>query len=714
VRAVKLQPLWEATILAGTLNRRGVFLKKLAVADLEFFGARTASLVDRGRALAINSTVAEAVLPREARRRGMWTAPWRHFLSSEVEQLNLSRALDWQLTGITPEHRPLSANDWFAVRYEVDSEGQIAFVWRTIAHDVEQRLWTTIEKDVTRHLVSGMVHFSAEHPEHDAVDALVFRVPDTAEQQTEAVALSAVPVVLELDDDPLIEPERPTATSPAPVLPVSHSAKHVIRSLSGGNVTQYYESRITSAASPSLPKQTVSENKADVPVATPSSAETTSRKTAAPLNIEALLRIEETSYPILLRNASQPSTKEPLAEEVPPTAAVEIPSPLPEPPATASAEKSPPKSLPWRMSAAAIGVVVLAGLGVKNSEAVGTFACSKLGVLCAKNQTLAESPKPALAPSFPKEEPAHTASTQSSAPAPSSGVGGPLVAPPVGAPSVEDVVWSILKDTKDPHQLQAFLSRFPSSPYRSDALTRLAALEPRITDCDVLAAHPLDQRKAAEVSGVKIQFINASLATQACERAVENFPNEVRFQLQLGRGYEKARKYQEAHKWYAKAAELGYPQAMHNLGFQFATGQGAPQNYTEARKWFTMAAVLGNAAAMTNLGQLYANGLGVTRDYGEARRWYIKAADSGVPLAMTNLGRLYADGRGVARDYNEAHSWYKKAADLGSARAMLDLGSMYREGRGVNRNYREARKWYVLAAENGSEDARKALVRLKR
>ncbi len=661
--------------MAGTLNRRGVFLKKLAASDLEFFGSQAVTLAERGRALAINSTIAEAVLPRDARRRGMWTAPGRNFFGSDVEQISLSRALDWQLSGITLERRALVKSDWFAVRYEVDDDGQIAFVWRTIAHSAERQLWAEIENNVARHLVSGMVHFSAEHPEHDAIDALVFHAAEAIQQKNEPIIPSALQGLLDLNDDPLIEPEGP-ATATSAVEPAEE------------------------------------EMDRELPVAVSASTEIENNPVeSAPLDIKALLKIDETSSPILLNGVVQTASVEATREEITPTAATEIPAFLSYPSTSAQVENNTGSSMPWKMGAVALSMIVLAGLGVKNMEAVGAFTCGKLGVLCAKSPAVAET-KAFLPTTVPKEEPTYTASTQTASPPPA--VGGPLVAPPAVTPSVDEVVWSILQHTNDPHPLQAFISRFPSSPYREDALKQLAALEPRVTDCDVLAAHPLDQRKAAEVSGVKIQFINASLATQACERAVENFPNEVRFQLQLGRGFEKAKKYEEAHKWYAKAAELGYPQAMHNLGFQFATGRGAPLNYIEARKWFTMAAVLSNAAAMTNLGQLYANGLGVMRDYGEARNWYLKAADAGISLAMTNLGWLYANGRGVPRDYKEAHRWYKKAADLGSARAMLDLGSMYREGLGVSRNYHEARKWYVLAAENGNDDARKALVRMRR
>lgn len=331
----RLQPLWEATILAGTLNRRGVFLKKLAAFDLEFFGSQTVTLAERGQALAINSTIAEAVLPREARRRGMWTAPSRNFFGGDVEQLSLSRALDWQLSGITPERRPLLENDWFAVRYEVDDDGQIAFVWRTITRDTEQRLWAEIENNVARHLVSGMVHFSAEHPEHDAVDAIVFRVADATAQLREPVARAGSQGLLDLNDDPLIDPETPTIGTSTPAQLATQLAKHVILKLSGGEVAQYYESRIVTSASTASATEPLDEkeNKEEFP-ATPSvSSEAQDRagEADAPLDINTLLKIDETKSPILLDSDEQSAPAEAVREQIPIPAAKEIPSFLSEP-----------------------------------------------------------------------------------------------------------------------------------------------------------------------------------------------------------------------------------------------------------------------------------------------------------------------------------------------------------------------------------------------
>jgi TPR repeat protein len=42
-------------------------------------------------------------------------------------------------------------------------------------------------------------------------------------------------------------------------------------------------------------------------------------------------------------------------------------------------------------------------------------------------------------------------------------------------------------------------------------------------------------------------------------------------------------------KWYHLAAEQGYPNAQHNIGYMYDTGEGVEQDYKEALKWYTLA-----------------------------------------------------------------------------------------------------------------------------
>ena len=55
--------------------------------------------------------------------------------------------------------------------------------------------------------------------------------------------------------------------------------------------------------------------------------------------------------------------------------------------------------------------------------------------------------------------------------------------------------------------------------------------------------------------------------------------------------------YEEAVKWYSRAAEKGHAYAQHNLGVMYATGQGVAKDYIEAHKWLNLAAAQGNKEA---------------------------------------------------------------------------------------------------------------------
>ena len=416
--------------MAGTLNRRGVFLKKLAASDLEFFESQTAVFAERGRVLAINATVAEAVLPREARRRGIWTAPGRNFFGSDIEQINLSRALDWQLSGITPEHRSLSEDDWFAARYEVDNEGQIAFVWRTIARNVENNLWFQIENDVSRHLVAGMVHFSSEHPEHDTIDATLFSAPEAREWI--ATTQTATGNSLDLADDPLIEPESP-ATGSRETAP----AEHAIASAPSDKVASEHEPVSEQSKLEALETAEFAE-----PVAISVEQESAASQTPIPVDIKDLLRVDETRAPIIVADPMRTEPSKPVLENHTVSNQSEIPSFLSErSDRTEPVEKSSRRPH-WKVEVSALGIILLVGFGIGNRDAVSNFACGKAGVLCGK-QAVAEV-KPVALPAIPKEEPKQIANTEA-APLPPS-VGGPLIAVPV-APSPDEIVWSILQDT---------------------------------------------------------------------------------------------------------------------------------------------------------------------------------------------------------------------------------------------------------------------------
>ena len=146
--------------------------------------------------------------------------------------------------------------------------------------------------------------------------------------------------------------------------------------------------------------------------------------------------------------------------------------------------------------------------------------------------------------------------------------------------------------------------------------------------------------------------------------------------------------------------------------YQLGLSCDEKEDYEQAVKYFKRAAELGHASAQFNLGCCYDEGEGVTQNYYEAVKWYRKAAEQGNADAQLNLGNCYDNGEGVPQDYQEAIKWYRKAAEQGDAVAQSNLGDCYENGQGVTQNTKEAIKWYRLAAEQGDEEAIEALKRL--
>ena len=98
--------------------------------------------------------------------------------------------------------------------------------------------------------------------------------------------------------------------------------------------------------------------------------------------------------------------------------------------------------------------------------------------------------------------------------------------------------------------------------------------------------------------------------------------------------------YQEAAKWYRKAAEQGYIEAEYSLGFFFEKGKGEHQNYNEAIKWYRKAAEQGHAKAQYKLGLFSFYGLGCEENQKEAVKWYNNSAEQGNMKAKEALREL--------------------------------------------------------------------------
>ena len=153
------------------------------------------------------------------------------------------------------------------------------------------------------------------------------------------------------------------------------------------------------------------------------------------------------------------------------------------------------------------------------------------------------------------------------------------------------------------------------------------------------------------------------------------------------------------------AALKGEPSAAYEIGLRYAEGKGIAPNFDEAAKWYDRAAQAGVVPAIFRLGTLYEKGLSVKKDVDIARRYYMQAAERGNAKAMHNLAVLDADGGSKGANYGNASQWFRKAADRGVADSQFNLGILYARGIGVEQNLAESFKWFSLAAAQGDADA---------
>jgi localization factor PodJL len=153
------------------------------------------------------------------------------------------------------------------------------------------------------------------------------------------------------------------------------------------------------------------------------------------------------------------------------------------------------------------------------------------------------------------------------------------------------------------------------------------------------------------------------------------------------------------------AALKGDASAAYEIGVRYAEGKGVAPNFDEAAKWYDRAAQAGVVPATFRLGTLYEKGLGVTKDLDTARRYYLIAAERGNAKAMHNLAVLDADGGGRGANYKSASQWFRKAAERGVADSQFNLGILYARGIGVEQNLAESFKWFSLAAAQGDADS---------
>jgi TPR repeat protein len=161
------------------------------------------------------------------------------------------------------------------------------------------------------------------------------------------------------------------------------------------------------------------------------------------------------------------------------------------------------------------------------------------------------------------------------------------------------------------------------------------------------------------------------------------------------------------------------------------------QDYQEALKWFQKAAVKGYADAQNYVGLIYYEGKGVKRDIREALKWFQKAADQGHAGAQRYEARIKNDlekesffDKGLAyydkKDLQEALKWFQRADEKGHPEAQryialindareekrkekTEIQSLFDKGMAYydKKDFQEALKWFQRADEKGHPEAQR-------
>ena len=194
------------------------------------------------------------------------------------------------------------------------------------------------------------------------------------------------------------------------------------------------------------------------------------------------------------------------------------------------------------------------------------------------------------------------------------------------------------------------------------------------------------------------------LAFSACT-VIVTVRDEVREWLDQGEKLYAEGKFEEAVKYFSKAAEQGSTDGMNYLGRCYEDGYGIEKNLEKAISYYRQAADHLNVNALNNLGRCYSKGIGVSQDYAEAAKYFQASADMGDSNGQFELANLYFIGKGVPKDYSQNAKYLRLAAEQGHSAAQYNLGYCYENGQGVPKDLQEAKKYYQLAAAQGHEGA---------
>jgi TPR repeat protein len=200
-------------------------------------------------------------------------------------------------------------------------------------------------------------------------------------------------------------------------------------------------------------------------------------------------------------------------------------------------------------------------------------------------------------------------------------------------------------------------------------------------------------------------------------------PRNAQWCCVLGETYLCGNDIQKGHEYLLKAGKLGLGEGYARLAEYYATRE---QNWDQARRFYQKAAKLHHPVAAHISGCQALQGYfhvsdGVTEherrppDYQEAFQFFQISSSLDFGPGCVGLGKLYAEGKGTEKNSAKALKWFRRGIELGDAHAMQNLGVCYANGNGVDRSDEQAIYWFEKSLElEDNEDIRRLIAECNR
>lgn len=160
-----------------------------------------------------------------------------------------------------------------------------------------------------------------------------------------------------------------------------------------------------------------------------------------------------------------------------------------------------------------------------------------------------------------------------------------------------------------------------------------------------------------------------------------------------------------------REAEAGDPESQFLMGEVYFHGgyYSLPCDYEEAVKWYKKAADRNHAESQAKLGEFYETGYyGLEKNLIKAEEWYRRAEENGHRESIVRISYLHDNFfHGTKRlppfPPHELYALNKKGAELKLSHCQSNLAELYFEGKGVSKNLVYAYAWCKIAFEHEEE-----------